>query len=82
MRPKYRPAGAGRLAWGLRVCGETGGGGAGRGRDDGRAVDLTSEQEAIATMYASMSKTDYASKKVFRDNFWAAFRAALGKDHT
>ncbi len=36
----------------------------GWGRYDGKPVDLTSEQEAIATMYASMIKTDYATKKV------------------
>jgi hypothetical protein len=34
-----------------------------RSRYDDRPVDLTSEQEAIATMYASMIKTDYATKK-------------------
>ena len=45
-------------------------------------MDLNGEQEAIATMYASMIKTDYATKKMFLDNFWAAFKAALGKDHT
>ncbi len=35
-------------------------------RYDGSEVDLTSEQEAIATMYASMIKTDYATKKASR----------------
>ena len=51
------------------------------GSYDGKLVDLTKEQEAIATMYASMIKTDYATKKKFLDNFWKAFKEALGKDH-
>mmetsp|Transcript_29159 Transcript_29159/g.76513 ORF Transcript_29159/g.76513 Transcript_29159/m.76513 type:complete len:553 (+) Transcript_29159:844-2502(+) len=50
-------------------------------RYDGKPVDLNAEQEAIATMYASMIKTDYATKKVFLENFWKAFKEALGKDH-
>ena len=29
---------------------------------DGKAVDLNPEQEAVATMYAAMIKTDYATK--------------------
>jgi DNA topoisomerase I len=50
---------------------------------DGVPVDLTPEQEEIATMYASMLETDYVTqkKKTFIDNFWAEFKAILGKNH-
>jgi len=42
-------------------------------------VDLNPEQEAVATMFAAMSKTDYASKPIFVKNFWTEFKRLLGK---
>jgi hypothetical protein len=50
---------------------------------DGVPVDLTPEQEEVATMYATMLETDYITqkKRTFLDNFWAAFKPLLGKDH-
>jgi len=47
----------------------------------GETVTLTPEQEAIATMYAAMSRTDYAGKDVFKKNFWKEFHERLGKNH-
>ena len=32
-------------------------------------------------MYGVMIETDYAKKKQFNDNFWAAFKDVLGKGH-
>ena len=32
-------------------------------------------------MYGIMIETDYAKKKQFNDNFWAAFKEILGKGH-
>ena len=47
----------------------------------GVPVDLTPEQEEVATMYASMLDTDYAQKERFNANFWAAFKGVLGSGH-
>lgn len=50
---------------------------------DGVPVDLTPEQEEVATMYAAMLETDYVKQKkpVFLKNFWDEFKAILGKGH-
>ncbi|KAK9933614.1 hypothetical protein M0R45_020802 [Rubus argutus] len=37
---------------------------------NGKPVNLTPEQEEVATMYAVMIDTDYVQKETFRDNFW------------
>ncbi|KAK3122750.1 hypothetical protein QOZ80_8AG0617660 [Eleusine coracana subsp. coracana] len=44
-------------------------------------VDLTPEQEEVATMFAVMKDTDYATKKTFIDNFFTDWRKILGKNH-
>ncbi|KAL6212863.1 hypothetical protein ACLB2K_018078 [Fragaria x ananassa] len=48
---------------------------------NGKQVDLTPEQEEVATMFAMMTDTDYARKKRFRDNFWMDWRKFLGEKH-
>ena len=48
---------------------------------DGRPVDLTPEQEEVATMFAAMKETEYAGKPTFLRNFWEGFREALGPGH-
>uniref|UniRef100_A0A0D9X4J3 DNA topoisomerase I n=1 Tax=Leersia perrieri TaxID=77586 RepID=A0A0D9X4J3_9ORYZ len=48
---------------------------------NGQPVDLTPEQEEVATMFAVMKDTDYASKKTFIDNFFTDWRKILGKNH-
>jgi DNA topoisomerase I len=45
---------------------------------DGKPVDLTPEQEEIATMFAAMRDTEYMQKQTFLDNFWEGFREVLG----
>ncbi|CAH2069880.1 unnamed protein product [Thlaspi arvense] len=47
----------------------------------GKPVDLTPEQEEVATMFAVMRETEYYSKPMFRDNFWNDWRKLLGKNH-
>ncbi|XP_074572698.1 DNA topoisomerase 1 beta-like [Curcuma longa] len=47
----------------------------------GQPVDLTPEQEEVATMFAVMKDTDYASKKQFIENFMHDWRLVLGKNH-
>ncbi|XP_007020665.2 PREDICTED: DNA topoisomerase 1 [Theobroma cacao] len=49
---------------------------------DGRPVDLTPEQEEVATMFAVMKDTDYMSKTQFKKNFWEDWSKLLGKNHT
>jgi DNA topoisomerase-1 len=49
---------------------------------DGKPVDLTPEQEEVATMFAAMRDTEYMQKQTFLDNFWEGFREVLGKKHT
>ncbi|KAL1324657.1 hypothetical protein AAHE18_13G106500 [Arachis hypogaea] len=44
-------------------------------------VDLTPEQEEVATMYAVMLETDYMLKEKFKENFWTDWRKLLGKNH-
>lgn len=48
---------------------------------DGKPVDLTPAQEEIATMFAVMKDTDYATKERFLKNFWEDWRPYLGKNH-
>ncbi|CAI9279853.1 unnamed protein product [Lactuca saligna] len=48
----------------------------------GKPVDLTPEQEEVATMFAVMLDTDYMTKPVFKQNFWNDWRKILGKNHT
>ncbi|KAG2398171.1 DNA topoisomerase 1 beta [Vigna angularis] len=47
----------------------------------GRPVDLTPEQEEVATMYAVMRDTEYMQKDKFKDNFWNDWRKLLGRNH-
>ncbi|XP_018471122.2 DNA topoisomerase 1 alpha [Raphanus sativus] len=47
----------------------------------GKPVDLTIEQEEVATMFAVMKETDYYTKPQFRENFWNDWRKLLGKKH-
>ncbi|CAK9215968.1 unnamed protein product [Sphagnum troendelagicum] len=48
---------------------------------DGKPVDLTNEQEEVATMFAVMKDSDYATKPKFLKNFWEDWKAILGKGH-
>ncbi|KAM7278602.1 hypothetical protein ACFE04_005736 [Oxalis oulophora] len=47
----------------------------------GQRVDLTPEQEEVATMFAVMQETDYMQKPQFLENFWTDWRKLLGKNH-
>jgi len=46
---------------------------------DGKPVPLTPEQEEVATMFAAMVHTDYATKPVFRANFMKSWVPLLKK---
>ncbi|KAL4854832.1 DNA topoisomerase 1 beta [Chlorella vulgaris] len=48
---------------------------------DGVPVDLTPEQEEVATFFAVMKETDYMKKPKFLENFWEGFREVLGPRH-
>lgn len=48
---------------------------------DGVPVDLTPEQEEVATFFAVMKETDYMNKPKFLENFWEGFREVLGPRH-
>ncbi|PNT62067.1 hypothetical protein BRADI_5g24917v3 [Brachypodium distachyon] len=48
---------------------------------NGQPVDLTPEQEEVATMFAVMRDTEYASKETFINNFFTDWRKILGKTH-
>jgi Eukaryotic DNA topoisomerase I, DNA binding fragment len=50
---------------------------------DGVPVDLTPEQEEVATMFAAMLETDYVTQKKeqFMKNFWTDFQHVLGRKH-
>lgn len=50
---------------------------------DGVPVDLTTEQEEVATMFAAMLETDYVTQKKeqFMKNFWIDFKHVLGPKH-
>uniref|UniRef100_A0A2C9W9Q6 DNA topoisomerase I n=2 Tax=Manihot esculenta TaxID=3983 RepID=A0A2C9W9Q6_MANES len=47
----------------------------------GQPVNLTPEQEEVATMFAVMKDTDYMQKPKFLENFWTDWRKLLGKNH-
>ncbi|KAL9383543.1 hypothetical protein Peur_023866 [Populus x canadensis] len=47
----------------------------------GKPVDLTPEQEEVATMFAVMKDTEYVQKPQFLQNFWNDWRTLLGKNH-
>ena len=40
---------------------------------DGTPVDLSPEQEEVATFFAVMKETDYMNKPIFLNNFWDGF---------
>ncbi|KAM0942529.1 putative DNA topoisomerase [Dioscorea sansibarensis] len=48
---------------------------------NGQPVSLTPEQEEVATMFAVMKDTDYATKPKFIENFMSDWRQILGKNH-
>ncbi|KAI8108307.1 hypothetical protein M9434_006334 [Picochlorum sp. BPE23] len=48
---------------------------------DGVPVDLTPEQEEVATFFAVMKETDYMKKSIFLENFWEGFKGVLGPNH-
>lgn len=48
---------------------------------DGKPVDLTPEQEEVATWYAVMLDTEYVKNPIFNKNFFNDWRKLLGKDH-
>ncbi|CAA6672360.1 unnamed protein product [Spirodela intermedia] len=48
---------------------------------NGKPVDLSPEQEEVATMFAVMKDTEYATKKTFVDNFMKDWRTILGPNH-
>ncbi|XP_078433045.1 DNA topoisomerase 1 alpha-like [Wolffia australiana] len=48
---------------------------------NGKPVDLTPEEEEVATMFAVMKETEYATKKTFIDNFMRDWKAILGPNH-
>ncbi|KAF8113936.1 hypothetical protein N665_0043s0012 [Sinapis alba] len=47
----------------------------------GKPVNLSPEQEEVATMFALMRERDYYSKPLFRKNFWNDWSKLLGKKH-
>ena len=48
---------------------------------NGQPVELTPEEEEVATMFAVMKDTEYAAKKTFIDNFFGDWKKILGKNH-
>lgn len=48
---------------------------------DGQPVTLNPEQEEVATFFAVMRDTDYATKPIFIQNFWEGFKQVLGTKH-
>ncbi|XP_022846035.1 DNA topoisomerase 1 beta-like [Olea europaea var. sylvestris] len=47
----------------------------------GKPVNLTPEQEEVATMFAVMLDTEYMNKPKFKENFMSDWRKILGKNH-
>jgi DNA topoisomerase-1 len=43
----------------------------------GKPVELTEEQEEVATFFAQYIETDHVKKAVFRDNFFKEFLKVL-----
>ncbi|EIE23767.1 DNA topoisomerase I [Coccomyxa subellipsoidea C-169] len=48
---------------------------------DSKPVDLTLEQEEMATAMAVMTGTQYLERQQFLDNFWADWKKVLGPKH-
>ncbi|XP_026383337.1 DNA topoisomerase 1 beta-like [Papaver somniferum] len=48
---------------------------------NGEQVELTPEQEEVATMFAVMKDTEFAAKPKFIENFMNDWRVILGKEH-
>jgi DNA topoisomerase-1 len=48
---------------------------------DGVPVELTPDQEEIATYYAQALGSDHVTKAKFRENFFADWKKILGSDH-
>jgi len=48
---------------------------------EGKPVQLTPEQEEVATFYASMLETDFMSNDKFKKNFFRDWSELLGKSH-
>lgn len=48
---------------------------------EGLPVDLTPEQEEVASFFAVMKETDYMNKRIFLENFWEGFKGVLGPNH-
>ncbi|OVA14492.1 DNA topoisomerase I [Macleaya cordata] len=48
---------------------------------NGQPIDLTPEQEEVATMFAVMKDTEYATKEKFIENFMNDWRVILGRNH-
>ncbi len=46
---------------------------------DNKIVELTPEQEEVATFYAQMIETDYVQNNKFNDNFFKDWKSFLGK---
>ncbi|KAL0726941.1 hypothetical protein Bca4012_023034 [Brassica carinata] len=47
----------------------------------GKPVNLSPDQEEVATMFAVMREREYYNKPLFRKNFWNDWRKLLGKKH-
>lgn len=47
----------------------------------GQPIDLSPEQEEVATMFAVMLDTDYMNKPRFKENFFGDWKKILGKSH-
>jgi len=48
---------------------------------DGKPVELTPDQEEVASMFAIMKETDYMKKPIFLKNFWEGFKE-VGQPHS
>ncbi|XP_057818740.2 DNA topoisomerase 1 alpha [Cryptomeria japonica] len=48
---------------------------------DGKPVDLSPDEEEVATLFAKMKSTAYATKIIFIENFWSDWKQVLGKKH-
>ena len=49
---------------------------------DGKPVDLTPDQEEVASLFAALKEDDpYRLKPIFLKNFWEGFKAVLGPNH-
>lgn len=47
-----------------------------------KPVELTVEQEEVATFFATVKGTEWETKEKFRKNFWEGWSKILGKEHT